>query len=159
MICTFCKRDNAEFHSTTIKNNEIITLHICRSCKQDMNIQDKTEELDNSFDHLLDALIQPRDSFSPSDSGLTCKTCGTTLKDLKQTSFVGCGGCYKVFAHAITGDRSPGQERDRRQSGKGSAIKTLALLRKDLREAVRLENFEKAAEIRDRIRYFEEGFI
>lgn len=189
MICAYCKRDNAEYHFFTIRSNEIVMVHVCRSCKQEINLEEKTRELGNNLDYLLDSLLHPPDPLDQQGLELSCDRCGTTLKEFKRTNFLGCANCYDVFANSIecvyleeygrlderrvggiipkaeekiSGDKEAGEKKpkksdERKFSGraeKGSHDKTLAMMMRDLKEAVRLENFEKAAEIRDRIRSF-----
>ncbi len=189
MICAFCKRDIAEYHFFTIRSNEVVIVHVCRSCKQDMNLEEKTRELGNNLDYLLDSLLHPPDTMNQQGVELSCARCGTTIKEFKRTNFLGCANCYDVFISSIkniyseesgrvdergtieiekiagkkeknTGEKKPEGKKPMGGSGKQQHEKILALMMRDLKEAVRLENFEKAAEIRDRIRSFQsKGFI
>jgi len=63
----------------------------------------------------------------------------------------------KTSGEKKAGEKKSKKSDERKSSGRavnGSHDKTLAMMMRDLKEAVRLENFEKAAEIRDRIRSF-----
>lgn len=179
MICAFCKRDNAEYHFFTIRSNEIVMVHVCRSCRQDINLEEKTQEMGNNLDYLLDSLLHTPDTLNQQGPELSCERCGTTLWEFKRTNFLGCANCYDIFAKSIesiyseeyvrsdkrrsggkagkkgeteSGDKKSEEKKPMGESDKGNYEKTLALMMNDLKEAVRLENFEKAAEIRDRIR-------
>ncbi|HXF95765.1 MAG TPA: UvrB/UvrC motif-containing protein, partial [Gemmatimonadales bacterium] len=99
---------------------------------------------------------------TPAD-GLRCGSCGGTLRDFRESGRLGCAQCYTAFDFHLrdllrrlhgsshhTGERyaAPGE-------GEMDPRRTLLELKEQLRRAVESENFELAAELRDRIRVLE----
>jgi protein arginine kinase activator len=99
---------------------------------------------------------------SPAD-GLRCPTCGSTLKDFRDSGRLGCADCYGSFdAHLrdllrrLHGSSQHVGERYAVPGGAGADPRARLLELKDqLRRAVDAENFELAAELRDRIKVME----
>lgn len=88
----------------------------------------------------------------------TCPSCGTNLKSLMETSYVGCEKCYEVFEEYLDSFIKRNQFTRPHQgkfpmmgSSKGKSRKRINLLKKELKEEVAKENFERAAKIRDEI--------
>ena len=84
-----------------------------------------------------------------------CTLCGSTLNDIIRTGKIGCAKCYEIFQSdldqvikSIHGNvthtgRAPGE------------IGKINTLKKQLKETIRLQEFEKAAELRDEIKRLE----
>jgi protein arginine kinase activator len=93
---------------------------------------------------------------------VVCRECGLTLELFRESGRVGCSNCYEVFrevldpllrrVHHATEHSPPkgGQDAESRLR------RVLATLRRELLEAVRREEFERAASLRDEIRRYEE---
>lgn len=84
-----------------------------------------------------------------------CNECGTPLHDVLKKDALGCEHCYEVFKDVIC-KRINIEKYDYKQDVMTSNKTTptseqLLKLSKDLQEAVDMENFEKAALIRDEI--------
>jgi len=85
----------------------------------------------------------------------TCLFCGTTGKDFKKRSLLGCPSCYEAFSEEL----SPylrAMQKGSRHVGKAPAGEALsaeiAALQQALERAVSAQDFEEAATLRDRIR-------
>jgi protein arginine kinase activator len=97
-------------------------------------------------------------------AGDTCVRCGGSLQDFRESGRLGCSECYRSFEiplrdllrrlHGSTHNMG-----ERYSEGVGSAAPSerpqAAELREQLRVAVETENFELAAELRDRLRVME----
>lgn len=112
------------------------------------------------------------DRTSVAEPGLCCDKCHTTLESIKMGNFVGCGECYQVFADAITAElthlgrvilrakpgafgkkaaphhvgKSPNKPADVTLSSR------LVSLNEALNDALKKENYEQAAWLRDQIK-------
>jgi protein arginine kinase activator len=103
-------------------------------------------------------------------TGDTCSRCGGSLQDFRESGRLGCPDCYRSFEvplrdllrrlHGSTqhmGERYA--DADKEKAGPvelaGPARPQAAELREQLRLAVETENFELAAELRDRLRVLE----
>ena len=168
MICQNCEDREAEVHLTQIVDDEMTTLHLCSSCaaEQGVDVHDQPASSDASAGPLADFLAQSgkgaeEASLPARPEG--CSYCGTTLSDFRRTGRLGCPQCWSHFEeqlrpllrriHGATehvgklyvGSDSESDERFTRISN----------LRRRLDRAVESENFEKAAELRDRIEQVE----
>lgn len=102
-----------------------------------------------------------------------CPTCGMTFEEFKQHERLGCPACYEsmesrllpIIERAQEGasqhvGKSPRRSNDQAETGPAGSLAALVLeraqradaLRKLLDEAVRAEQYERAAKIRDEIR-------
>jgi protein arginine kinase activator len=88
-----------------------------------------------------------------------CPVCGFTQADFKKTGRLGCASCYDTFAEGLSG-LIKGMHKGNEHVGKVptrlqqtiAREQQLKDLQKELRKAVAAENYESAAELRDRIR-------
>ncbi len=106
------------------------------------------------------------------DKGLFCGSCRTSLEAIKMGSLLGCGECYSVFADVLlreliaTGKipprmrkSPPGQKNQPLHVGKSPSkpvsltlSSKLATLNEALNDALKKENYEQAAWLRDQIK-------
>ncbi|MBI4055029.1 MAG: UvrB/UvrC motif-containing protein [Elusimicrobia bacterium] len=109
------------------------------------------------------AHIMPRLGEAPQEA--KCSACGLKYSKFQQTTLLGCSQCYQSFAPQLAplikrihgslqhqGKRSPVQPSRTAPKDKKNSIKQL---RQELEKAVRDENFELAAQLRDQIRELE----
>lgn len=87
-----------------------------------------------------------------------CEACGTSLVSIRRTGRVGCPQCYETFREHLEPllRRVHGavEHRGNAPSGRGEVLRLqveLAQLRRELQEAVRREDYERAARLRDEI--------
>ena len=100
----------------------------------------------------------------PQGADLVCEDCGQTFSEFRESSLLGCPGCYKAFE----GPLGPLLERAHegathhvgkvpRRAGAGEARQVqLQRMRKRLDIAVESEDYELAARLRDDIRRMED---
>jgi protein arginine kinase activator len=85
----------------------------------------------------------------------SCLVCGTTGKDFKKRSLLGCPSCYEAFAEELT-PYLRAMQKGGRHVGKAPAGESLtaeiAAIQQALERAVSAQDFEEAATLRDRIR-------
>ena len=118
----------------------------------------------SGFDMVSSLLSSPFGSFGtmPSlTSGKRCSVCGSDFRSIADSGKVGCPNCYTEFR----GRLAPTIKKLHGNSvhcGKHSKVTTqeskeneTATLKKQLAEAVKSENYELAAELRDKIKAME----
>ncbi len=120
------------------------------------------EGLDDEDEFIDDAPPQPENK--KKTSNLTCPLCGRTFKDFMHTGRFGCGACYNAFdakirplmkqLHGADSHVGRGPELDRK---KAESISRELNLKEELREAIAQEEYERAAEIRDKLKKLEEA--
>src|SRR6266542_3665831 len=171
MLCDNCKERDAVINLTQVEHDSKVTLHLCEQCAQQKGVETGGTVLKSPLGGFLTALGKGGTGAAllPSASdGLRCSACGATLRDFRDSGRLGCDQCYVSFdAHLRdllrrlhgssqhVGERyvAPGE----REGGSDAADPRSRLLelKAQLRQAVEGENFELAAELRDRIRVLE----
>jgi len=92
-----------------------------------------------------------------------CAFCGLTMKDFRDTGRMGCARCYTTFESSMRellrrvhgGSRHIGRVYRAPKEEVLEKAGVLGELRDKLRRAIEQEQFEAAAELRDRIRVLE----
>ncbi|MBI2252625.1 MAG: UvrB/UvrC motif-containing protein [Armatimonadetes bacterium] len=161
MFCDDCKKHPATFHLTKIVNNVGTEIHLCAECaSQRMGDNFFTEPpviVANIFSSLL-----PIQGPKPIKIKEQCGFCKLNFQEFINSGFLGCSECYKYFANLL-GDflrkiHGTNQHLGKIQKRRGRKIqlrRDIQHLREDLRKAVQIEDYEKAAKIRDKIKKME----
>jgi protein arginine kinase activator len=154
-----------EIHLTKVENDTKVTLHLCKQCAQQKGLETGEAILKSPLGGFIQAMGKGGASMLPSTAdGLRCGACGGTLKDFRESTRLGCAHCYQSFEthlrdllRRLHGSSQHVGERYVMPGGPGEADPRVALLdlKDQLRRAVENENFELAAELRDRIRVLE----
>ena len=93
----------------------------------------------------------------PKEDVKTCPGCGYTVYDITKTGRLGCGACYEHFKYEMLPIIEAYHKASKHQ-GKGPKSvplvekPTLDLLEKELKDAIKKENYEEAAKLRDLIK-------
>ncbi len=161
MLCERCNTRPASVHYTEITNNKKQEIRLCEECAREAGITGIGIMPQFVLQNLLGGLFEGT-PVQVEPSYVQCKRCGLTEQDFAQRGLLGCAECYTVFGpavgrilHRIHGKAEHTGKLPRR-TGKIAGLKhELKRLRQELDAAVRQEAFEKAAELRDRIRDLE----
>ncbi len=173
MLCDICKQHEATIHIQEIVNDSKKAMHLCSECAV------KKSQNDPSFDFGGFNLAEMLYNISESQGGipelssilkpstdtketqdLKCPECKWTLKALRRTGRVGCPECYNVFREVIAnaldnmhrGKLHVGKKPGTKSTSKSSSFMLeLMNLQKELDEVIQREEYEKAAELRDKI--------
>ena len=164
MLCDNCKERDAVINLTQVEHDSKVTLHLCEQCAQQKGVETGGAVLKSPLGGFITAMGKGTASLLPNPAdGLRCSACGSTLKDFRESGRLGCAECYGAFETHLRdllrrlhgssqhlGERyaAPGAEHADPQA-------ELLDLKDQLRRAVDSENFELAAELRDRIRVLE----
>lgn len=148
--CANCTKP-ATIHLTQIINNKIHKVDLCEDCPYKQSVTDP-----EGFS-LADFLLKPPASLS-GDPSLQCDVCGFTPADFKKTGRFGCPHCYDTFRDILE-PMLANMHKDVVHRGKVperalarmSRKRRLDQLESDLQEAIKLENYEEAARLRDLI--------
>jgi protein arginine kinase activator len=163
MLCDNCKERDAVINLTQVEHDSKVTLHLCERCAQEKGVETGVTVLKSPLGGFITAMGKGATSMLPAAAdGLRCVACGGTLRDFRETGRLGCAECYQAFAphlrdllRRLHGSSQHVGERYV-MAGEGDDPQRLLLeLREQLRKAVENENFELAAELRDRIRVLE----
>ena len=164
--CSACGEREGVVDLTQVEGGEVKTLHLCAKCAAERGVQTPAALADTPLGGLLaalgaDAVLRPEPAFIGDQS---CPRCGATLLDFRETGRLGCADCYQTFAEPLrellrrlhgsahhTGKayQAPGH------APQEAPAESAAVLRERLRIAIENEQFELAAELRDRLRRLE----
>ncbi len=164
MSCDQCREREAVIHLTQIVNEQVTTLHLCERCAAEKGVESPGAVAKTPLGTFLAAMGKGLPEVTPAPKiSETCSRCGGSLQDFRESGRLGCPECYRAF-------ESPLRDLLRRLHGSthhlgeryaesGAPIPggrlQAAELREQLRVAVETENFELAAELRDRLRVTE----
>ena len=172
MLCDECGKNKATVHLTEIVNDLITKLNLCESCAKQ-----KGAEAEQHFGiaDLLSALSDVEQPAAPAVPGAPalpaaknkCARCGLTYEDFKRVGRLGCGECYKAFRTSLTPllkrihgsnqhiGKSPSAQAMDELKTNNKRQEELEQAKSELQKAVRGEEFEEAAALRDKIKFLE----
>jgi protein arginine kinase activator len=158
-ICQICNQREASLFITRMVGGQKSQLSVCRQCAAESGIV----KMDlNKLLAGLAAFTHAQDEEAEKNVE-ACPGCGMTLAEFNQTGRMGCSQCYGTFAepmehllnrihgHVRHNGKHPGQTAAQVKASPGE----LERLRTELGNAIMEEAYERAAELRDRIRELE----
>ena len=176
MLCEKCKIREANLQYTEIINDIKREHHFCLQCAKDLDYAPKALfDSDLPLAKLLSSLLSETIASKGNDSaGIVCPTCNTTYEDFVANSRFGCKDCYEVFGLLIDGNIKQLQGSDMHNGKRpkimaSSKVNNIDIepslnakdnveeLRRLLDIAIKDEEYEKAAEYRDKIKKMIEG--
>lgn len=160
MKCQKCNQHEANTHITQVINGVKTEMFLCHQCaNENQELFSFTSSFENDFENIFGGFMQtPHIGKSPSSSE-KCPVCGISLSEILSHGRPGCSNCYSVFSEYFA--RPLKQiHGNLRHSGKipakmGSELKIEKELKKlelKLDSAIKEQNFEEAAIIRDKIK-------
>ena len=164
MLCDICHTREATIKFTQIVNLKKKEMNICNVCAEEKGLTNPLVGLQKLFGGMF-SLNQFKESFDEHQEGdfidLRCKKCGTTWQNFQNDGLFGCQDCYTTFDEKlkILLRRIHGSNKHigNRPSNHRIIVKESDLdkFRAELKNAIKQENFERAAQLRDRIRDIE----
>lgn len=165
MLCQNCGKYDATTHVKRIINGEAAEAHLCSDCARALGYTDVFGGFGNTFSDLLGSFFGEPAKSALSTRAIRCEKCGNTFNDIVNSGKIGCADCYRTFydkllpslqrIHGKT--RHEGKMPNIRQAENTAPQDSLIRLETELKEAIENQNFEKAAELRDRINEMKAG--
>jgi protein arginine kinase activator len=164
MQCQICNKRDATIHLTEINDGVRTEMHICEQCAAEQDIAVKSHiPINELLSNLL--AVQPTDEelSGALDQKLACPTCGFTLAQFRKEGVLGCPRDYEIFEDVLRPLIEKAHDGRTIHCGK-VPLKTpvdtrkqleLLNLRQRLEAAVRSEDYELAAQLRDKIKQSE----
>jgi protein arginine kinase activator len=165
MHCDICGKKKATVHLTEIVDDQISEMHLCEECAREKSAQMEQQfGLADLLAGLSDFGKQNKETHADeSKVKIRCSTCGLSYEDFRKYGRLGCSECYDVFkthlsqllkkihgANHHLGKTPVTVPREEKQK-----IENIQDIKNQLLKAIQLEQFEKAAELRDKIREIE----
>lgn len=163
MVCDNCGADDAVVHLTQIVNNEMSTFHLCEKCAAEKGLETQTGPSHVPLTDFLAQMGEGGKEAAGTESSESCSFCGLTFRDFRETGRLGCPHCYATFEGPLRGllrrihggTQHMGKVYLPPDPTATEMEKRLEGLRRKLQRAVEVEDFERAARIRDEIRSLE----
>ncbi len=163
MKCKICKKNEANIVFTQIIDNEKIVLQICAECAKQKGLSIEIEKAlspssasHESFLGSLTGQLWKKEEDNIPD--LKCGVCGLTFAEFKKSGLFGCDKCHEAFGehikkllkqiHGTAVHEGKTPEVVSKNIGKKQHLKEL---KADLKNCVKIEDYERAAKLRDRI--------
>ena len=166
MLCEDCQEREAEVHLTSIEAEEMRSVHLCVSCANQRGISAETAETVADAPPLADFLAQLGSSGPQTpipDASEPCPFCGISAADFRKAGRVGCSQCYVHFETQLRGllrrihgsSQHAGKLYLSEASDISDRLGQISSMRRRMKRAIETEDFETAAELRDRIHALE----
>ncbi|EOD00643.1 UvrB/UvrC motif-containing protein [Caldisalinibacter kiritimatiensis] len=161
MLCEECGKNPATVHFKKVINGNVTEMHLCEECAKKKKEFDTSFSIHNFLTGLLDD-IQEGPVKVDYIQATKCDKCGMTYGKFRQTGRFGCNHCYEAFKEKLTplfknihGHEEHIGKVPKKAGGVIRIRKEIQKLKNQLNIAVKNEQFEKAAELRDRIKELE----
>jgi len=156
ILCQQCKKNIATVHLTEMKSGQRQENHLCEECARSMKLAPKHPV---SFNDLIGMLMEKGQKKRTAEGrNLACPECGISFKEFKNKGRLGCANDYNFFqeeldallkkVHGAT--KYVGKVPEGRET-QPIYRNELIGLRDRLKQVVQAEQYEEAAQIRDRI--------
>ncbi|MEO1007958.1 MAG: UvrB/UvrC motif-containing protein [Planctomycetota bacterium] len=173
MKCDHCDEE-ATVHETTVANGQIIKQHLCERHANELGLVTTSSTAAGPSPMATVSVQKPA-------QGLRCPECELSYAAFRQHGLLGCSSCYGTFADKLSplierahqgGTHHIGKTPRRllaiAQGGDAGAVERVlggaaeraeraAQLRRQLDEALAMEQYERAAALRDELRRLDGG--
>jgi protein arginine kinase activator len=165
--CDQCHEREGVIHLHRVEGSAIVHLYLCERCAAEKGLETSASLGATPVGTFLASMgkdLVGKELAAAAVPGLapsgSCPGCGASLADFRETGRLGCAECYRVFEAPLRDllRRLHGSSRHlgERYHGPGAGAEAprqdFRQLREELRRAIETENFELAAELRDRLR-------
>ena len=161
MICQKCRINTATVMITQVVDGERTDFALCRACAEELAVENPFSDLPGEIAKMISQSIKEHERELEELPDITCGGCGMEIKEFSQSGLLGCPRCYDNFEEYLKkllrryhGSNTHRQLLKAAENSDEDATK-LKRLRRQLNQALKQEDFEKAAEIRDRIKLLE----
>lgn len=163
MKCDNCGSEQAIIHIRQVSDEQTVDLHLCEQCAALKGINTEEGKVELSISGLLNGLVRSGKGKKKSRQNRVCPSCGMTAELIRKRARVGCNECYTVFAREVRDIIGKMYGRvlhkgkfPRRMREYKTLLLDVEALKRRLRTALRDENYEEAARLRDRIEKLKE---
>ena len=175
MQCDLCNKKKATVHLTEIVDEQMTEMHLCEECARQKSVQMEQQfGLADLLAGLSDFNKQLKDPTAKAVS-LKCSHCGLSYEDFRKLGRLGCSECYFSFREQLetllkkihgsnhhlgkgpvkVSTKELPSVKEKKATGAGKKEENIDDLRRSLQEAIHMEDFEKAAHFRDKIKELE----
>lgn len=158
MICDVCKEGDAVIQLTEVEGSGVRLLHLCERCAAERGVETTVSAPKAQITDFLQSVHQAMQATQ--GDAARCTFCSSTFRDFRSTGRLGCAHCYDAFENSMRDllRRVHGNSKHVGRVYQSPASEiipdggTANELRDRLRRAIESEQFELAADIRDKLR-------
>ena len=162
MQCDICGKKKATVHLTEIVDDQMSEMHLCEECARQKSVQ--MEQQFGLADLLAGLADFGKSTKEEVRESIKCVNCGMSYDEFRKFGRLGCSQCYESFKmHLGTllkkvhgSNHHLGKSPTKIPQGEKKMIEDIQELKMQLEKAIQMEDFERAAEIRDKIRSIEQ---
>lgn len=155
MLCQKCKKKPATVHLTDLIKGEKRERHLCEKCaaQEGVSVQQHL-----SITDVLNSFLMSQSTIQEL-AQLKCPDCGMSFVEFRSQGLLGCPNDYDVFGEALANVVAKTQNGQTHHTGKAPGqqavldprLQEKLTLQRELREAVELEDYRRAAQLRDQL--------
>ncbi|HEY0241610.1 MAG TPA: UvrB/UvrC motif-containing protein [Gemmatimonadaceae bacterium] len=161
MVCDICKEADAVVQLTQIEGTGVRLLHLCERCAAERGVETSASAPKPAISDFLQSVHQAMQATQ--GDAARCAFCSSTFRDFRSTGRLGCAHCYDAFEKSMRdllrrvhgSSQHIGRRYEPPVSTELPDAGTVNELRDRLKRAIETEQFELAADIRDRLRGME----
>lgn len=169
MLCQMCGQHPATTHIKTIVNGKLTQAHLCADCAKKQGYGNLFADWGSGFGSLLSGFMG---SAAPARQVTRCPGCGASFEDITRSGKIGCAECYHTFRGQLLPiiQRIHGTAQHKGKVPGSSALRVtdpnnkivaveetpLEEKKRLLKQAIEVQNFERAAVLRDEIKELEQ---
>ena len=161
MLCQSCEKRQASTHIKTILNGELKEFNLCSECAAKLGYGSFFTNFGFDIDKLFGSFM---DSPDIRKKAKRCQFCGSSFEEIAKSGKVGCAHCYEEFYDELLPSiqrihgRTNHTGKLARSAGTEVKVKNeIAKCKAELEDAIKTQEFEKAAELRDKIKELEKN--
>ncbi|KNY27473.1 UvrB/UvrC motif-containing protein [Pseudobacteroides cellulosolvens] len=163
MMCENCQERIASVHFTQVVNNKKVEMHLCKQCAKEKGHLSFGSTIDvNDFLKGIFGIGSSSSYYSPGHVRMVCEKCGMSYEEFQKVGKFGCSKCYEMYGDGIKpllkrlhGSVEHHGKAPKLMSESHSISNEIDKLKAQLQQAIEKEEYEKAAEIRDKIKSLE----
>jgi len=161
MVCDLCKDGEAVIQLTEIEGSGVRLLHLCEKCAAERGVETTITAAKPQINNFLQTIHEQM--AGAKGEAAQCSFCSSTLADFRATGRLGCAHCYETFEKSLRdllrrvhgNSRHIGRRYVAPLPSELPHVSTATELRDRLKRAIEAEQFELAADIRDKLRGIE----
>ncbi len=154
MLCDRCKKNIASNLFTQNINGKVYKYHLCDECAKNLT---NLTNINFFLDDLLGSLISSGNNFSEVENRQdVCPKCGVTFDYIAKNGKVGCDVCYEKFREMLLPSIKKLHANTKHMGNVPPSVSSsdsskISVLKSKLEVAVKNQEFELAAKLRDEI--------
>ncbi len=152
MLCQHCNKNEANMHMKRIINGRAAEVHLCSDCARSLGYGEAFSGFGLGFSDFLGEFLLKGEH---SSNAARCPVCDKSFEEIAKDGKMGCAECYTAFYDKLLPSlqriHGKGTHMGKKPCSNTNVQNELEILKVQLENAVREQDFESAVKIRDEI--------